>query len=64
MLAAKSLFENKSYDLAIEILDEEVSAEADYVRGRCYESLENKQQAVSNYFECLSKQPTNVCAFN
>ncbi|CAD8054621.1 unnamed protein product [Paramecium primaurelia] len=63
VLGARALYSNRQYEMGIEILQEETSSQSDWVRGQCYEALENKQLAVSNYFECLQKTPTNVRVF-
>ncbi|CAD8096894.1 unnamed protein product [Paramecium sonneborni] len=63
VLGARALYSNRQYEMGIEILQEENSSQSDWVRGQCYEALENKQLAVSNYFECLQKTPTNVRVF-
>ncbi|CAD8066472.1 unnamed protein product [Paramecium primaurelia] len=63
VLAARALYANKQYELGIEILQDEITSQSDWIRGQCYEALENKQLAVSNYYECLQKTPTNVRVF-
>ncbi|KAM3131138.1 hypothetical protein pb186bvf_016718 [Paramecium bursaria] len=63
ILAARSYLANKQYDKAIELLDNETSSQADWIRGQCYEAQENKALAVANYQECLQKSPTNIGAF-
>lgn len=62
ILQAQALLGNKQYELCLEVLEGETNFQSDWVRGQCYEMLENKKEAMYKYQECIQKQPVNVCA--
>ncbi|EGR27540.1 hypothetical protein IMG5_194480 [Ichthyophthirius multifiliis] len=71
ILAARALFKNKQYEQCINALEvnfeeninPKLEAQKNFLKGQCYESLENKQNAVYQYIECLKKDPTCHEAF-